>query len=266
MNLQKVGKFIAKMRKKVGMTQSELGEALGVSGKAVSKWERGVNAPDITILVDLAKLLNVSATEILVGEKMDNNITTEDANEIAISSISTYNNYSKKKYMKIIIILITVIVLISTVFFTTYFITNYNKCFVYKLSSANDGYYLEGLVASNQKENSIIISGIKINNDIIIRTNEIDNYVVELRANKMELYRNNYVYDNSIGSLSNIINNTNIIIDSNQISSWNEKTFLDNKKNKIEVIISFYDNQKEIDKISIPVEIEKKYSNDKLFY
>ena len=97
MNLQKVGKFIAKMRKKVGLTQSDLGEALGVTGKAVSKWERGLNAPDITVLVELSKLLNVTPREILMGEEIDNNLSTEDDNEITISSINTYNNYSKKK-------------------------------------------------------------------------------------------------------------------------------------------------------------------------
>ena len=55
MDLQKVGKFIAETRKKRGLTQSQLGEELGLSGKAISKWERGISAPDISILNDISK-------------------------------------------------------------------------------------------------------------------------------------------------------------------------------------------------------------------
>ena len=50
MNLGKVGKFIAEKRKEKGYTQEKMGEMLGVNGKTISKWERGVNAPDISLL------------------------------------------------------------------------------------------------------------------------------------------------------------------------------------------------------------------------
>lgn len=265
MNLQKVGKFIARMRKKAGLTQSELGETLGVSGKAVSKWERGINAPDITVLVELAKLLDVTATEILIGEKIESDITTETANEIAISSINTYNNYSKKKYMKIIFILVTIIVLILTIFSTTYFITNYNKCFVYKLSSARDDYYLEGLIASNQKENSIIISGIRNGNSDVLIDNKINSYTVILQLNNYELYKNDNKLNNEKNMyISDILNDLNIIVSKDQIIGWNREQKIENKK--IKIIILFYNNQKEIKKIEIPIKVEKKFSNDKLFY
>lgn len=262
MNLQKVGKFIAKMRKKVGMTQSDLGEALGVSGKAVSKWERGLNAPDIQVLVELAKLLNVTATEILVGEKIDNDITTEAANEIAISSINTYNNYSKKKYTKIILVLVSIIILILTVFSTTYFITNYNKCFVYKLTSADEKYYLEGLIASNQKENSIIITGIETDDSIKINDN-VDKYKVELIINEYELYKNIYAFHND--NNSNVINDINIIMNNNQLIPWDKERTIGNEKN-IKLIITFYNQKKVVETITIPIKVEKKFSNDKLFY
>ena len=263
MNLQKVGKFIARMRKKAGLTQSELGETLGVSGKAVSKWERGINAPDITVLVELAKLLDVTATEILIGEKIESDITTETANEIAISSINTYNNYSKKKYMKIIFILVTIIVLILTIFSTTYFITNYNKCFVYKLSSARDDYYLEGLIASNQKENSIIITGImtdkRINN--IEKTN---NYKAELFINNYELFKNYYPYNKD--DKSKIFDNIDIIISQNHLISWNKEVLIGKSNNNIKLVLTFYEDKEKIEKIIIPIKVEKKFSNDKLFY
>ena len=85
MDLQKMGKFIAEMRKKRGLTQSQLGEALGLSGKAISKWERGLNAPDISLLNDLADALDVNVSEILTGGLIKEEITTETVNEIAVS-------------------------------------------------------------------------------------------------------------------------------------------------------------------------------------
>ena len=47
MNQEKIGKFIAKLRNEKNMTQTELGEILGLSYKAVSKWERGLSLPDV---------------------------------------------------------------------------------------------------------------------------------------------------------------------------------------------------------------------------
>ena len=253
MNLQKVGKFIAKMRKKVGLTQSDLGEALGVTGKAVSKWERGLNAPDITVLVELSKLLKVTPKEILMGEEIENNLSTEDDNEITISSINTYNNYSKKKYMKIIIILVSIIVLIITAFSTTYFITNYNKCFVYKLSSADDKYYLDGLMASNQNENSIIITGIMIENNNL---KEFDNYEVKLYINNIEIFKKNYINNNS--------KDMNIVINNNQVISWDDKKRKVDKKIKITIFLK--KDKEVIETIVIPINLKKMFSNDKLFY
>ena len=72
MNNNKIGKFIAELRKEKGITQKELGDKLFVTDKAVSKWERGVSFPDITILEKLAKELDVDISEILCGEKGKN--------------------------------------------------------------------------------------------------------------------------------------------------------------------------------------------------
>ena len=69
MDLKKVGEQIASLRKEKGLTQSELGERLGVSFQAVSKWERGEALPDITLLPDIAKILEASIDFILTGSE-----------------------------------------------------------------------------------------------------------------------------------------------------------------------------------------------------
>lgn len=63
----KTGELICALRKKIKYTQLELAEQLGVSDKAVSKWERGVGSPDISLLPSLAKVLNVDVKALLNG-------------------------------------------------------------------------------------------------------------------------------------------------------------------------------------------------------
>lgn len=69
MNIKKVGEQIAALRKSKGITQNELGERIGVSFQAVSKWERGETLPDITLLPDLAKILETTTDYILLGSE-----------------------------------------------------------------------------------------------------------------------------------------------------------------------------------------------------
>ena len=65
---QTLGKRIADLRKKKGMTQEELAQVFGISAQAVSKWENDITCPDISILSQLARTLGVSSDELLSGE------------------------------------------------------------------------------------------------------------------------------------------------------------------------------------------------------
>ncbi len=67
---EKCGAFIAQLRKEKGLTQKELAQNLLLSDKAISKWERGLSMPDISVLVPLSKILEVTTTELLYGERM----------------------------------------------------------------------------------------------------------------------------------------------------------------------------------------------------
>ena len=73
MNQLKIGKFISSCRKEQGMTQADLAEKLGISDRAVSKWETGKSMPDTGIMLELCELLKINVNELLSGERiMDN--------------------------------------------------------------------------------------------------------------------------------------------------------------------------------------------------
>ena len=75
MNQLKIGKFIAECRKQKNLTQMQLAEKLGITDKAVSKWERGIAMPDASIMLELCAILGISVNELLSGGKicMENN-------------------------------------------------------------------------------------------------------------------------------------------------------------------------------------------------
>ena len=70
MNQVKIGKFIAECRKGRNLTQIQLSEKLGITDKAVSKWERGIAMPDSSIMLELCEILGISVNELLSGEKI----------------------------------------------------------------------------------------------------------------------------------------------------------------------------------------------------
>ena len=75
MDQLKIGKFIAECRKQKNLTQMQLAEKLGITDKAISKWERGIAMPDTSIMLELCEILGISVNELLSGEKinMENN-------------------------------------------------------------------------------------------------------------------------------------------------------------------------------------------------
>lgn len=69
MDQEKIGKFIADLRKQKNITQAELGNLLGVSNKSVSKWENGICLPDPSLYNELCKLFNISKDELFNGKR-----------------------------------------------------------------------------------------------------------------------------------------------------------------------------------------------------
>ncbi len=70
MNQVKIGKFIAECRKQKHLTQMQLAEKLGITDKAISKWERGIAIPDSSVMPELCDILCISVNELLSGEQI----------------------------------------------------------------------------------------------------------------------------------------------------------------------------------------------------
>ena len=79
MNQEKIGSFIAACRKENGFTQASLAEKLGITDRAISKWENGKSLPDPSIMLELCELLHINVNELLTGERLD----MEDYKEMA---------------------------------------------------------------------------------------------------------------------------------------------------------------------------------------
>ena len=113
MNQEKIGKFIAECRRQRKMTQSELGEKLGVTEKSISNWENGRNMPDLSLFKPLCEELNISLNDLLSGEKVKEKEYQEKLEENIINTIDYSNKKIESRNIFIGLILIVFGVLIS---------------------------------------------------------------------------------------------------------------------------------------------------------
>lgn len=93
MDQEKVGKFIAACRKEKGLTQAALAEQLGITDRAVSKWETGKSLPDSSIMIDLCELLSINVNELLKGER----VMTENNNKVSEELILSLKKQTEQK-------------------------------------------------------------------------------------------------------------------------------------------------------------------------
>jgi len=84
MDQVKIGRFIAARRKGADLTQIQLAEKLGITDKAVSKWERGVAMPDTSIMPELCDILGISLNELFSGEKIDMENNTQKNEQLLL--------------------------------------------------------------------------------------------------------------------------------------------------------------------------------------
>lgn len=84
-----IGEFIKKQRTVKNLTQKHLAEKLGVTDKAISRWETGKGIPDVSLLIPLSNALEVSVHEILLGEKIEEEKKIEKYEETIVNTLTT---------------------------------------------------------------------------------------------------------------------------------------------------------------------------------
>ena len=100
MNQEKIGKFIARVRKEKNMTQQELANKLNITDRAISHWENGRSMPDAGIMLELCKLLDINVNELLSAKK----IIEESYNEQAEENLLEMRREIESKNKKILIL------------------------------------------------------------------------------------------------------------------------------------------------------------------
>ena len=101
MDVQKIGAFLAELRKERNLTQDELGMQIGVTNKTISRWENGNYLPPVEMLQILSNKFDVSINEILNGERISNS-NYKDISEQNLKSALINSDLVIKKHRKII--------------------------------------------------------------------------------------------------------------------------------------------------------------------
>ena len=123
MDLIKIGKFIATSRKEKNLTQEQLAEQLGVTDRAVSKWERGLSLPDADKMLELCKIIDINVNELLIGEKINMN-DYKKKNEELLLELAKQDEIKNKKLLTCmwVITIISLIFYISITLLAAYFL------------------------------------------------------------------------------------------------------------------------------------------------
>lgn len=95
----KIGKFIASKRKEQGLTQLQLAEKLGITDRAVSKWETGKSLPDASLMPELCKLLKITINDLLCGEVVSVENYNEKAEKALLEMVKKEEMQNKKLMM-----------------------------------------------------------------------------------------------------------------------------------------------------------------------
>lgn len=110
MNQIQIGRFIADCRKKSNLTQNKLAEQLGITDRAVSKWETGKSIPDPSIMLELCEILNISVNELLCGKKLDEIEEKKEAQQNTLSMIMAKDELENFRILTEILIFAGIII------------------------------------------------------------------------------------------------------------------------------------------------------------
>lgn len=174
----KIGKFIATARVAKKLTQEELAKEIGVTDKAISKWENGRCLPDVSLFKPLCKALDISVNELLNGEK-DTKSNKEDG----------YINYiketNKKTKLKLIITILVSTIILVLLLLSIYFINNYGKTTIYRLSGTSENFIYTDALLTISNEKYILVNGKVKSNNNLIKESDIKEILIKSNDEKI---------------------------------------------------------------------------------
>ena len=123
MNQIKIGEFISSQRRKNNLTQAALAEKLGITDRAVSKWERGKGLPDASLMLDLCEILGITVNELLNGEKISMENNNQKNEQLLLEMANELEKKNKTIWSSMwVIMTVSITALIAGLFITTFLI------------------------------------------------------------------------------------------------------------------------------------------------
>lgn len=125
MDQEKIGKFISKVRKEKNITQEQLADKLHITNRAISKWENGICLPDVSIMMELCKILDISINDLFIGEKTKNNENSKKLEENILNLLKK-EELQNKKLMRYELVIgsLSSITFIILIFTSSYLVEN----------------------------------------------------------------------------------------------------------------------------------------------
>ena len=123
MDQLKIGKFIAECRKQKQLTQLQLADKLGITDKAISKWERGIAMPDTSIMLELCDILCISVNELLNGEMINMENSNEKNEQLLLEMAKELETKNKTIWSSMwVIMIVSMTALIAGIFIAAFLI------------------------------------------------------------------------------------------------------------------------------------------------
>ena len=123
MDQTKIGRFIAACRKKANLTQLQLADKLGITDKAISKWERGITMPDTSIMLELCDILGISVNELLSGEKINMENSSQKNEQLLLDMAKELEKKNKTIWSSMwAIMIVSMTALIAGIFIAAFLI------------------------------------------------------------------------------------------------------------------------------------------------
>lgn len=242
MSVKNIGKFIADQRKSKGLTQEKLATVLNIDRTLVSKWERNISDPDLTLLQPLSDALGITIEELLDGKLNNNsndkckNENIEVNNEVIMKYIKNSVDRAKLKLIKQLTLVMGIFgIVLSTFLFVDY----YNKYDMKSIYTDTEDFKIEANIIQNKKRTILLVK----------RLNYIDKYVGTDKEKKFKkikislLSDNDIIYDTVIDSYDNE-NGLDELLENVFFSVDSDKINMDIKNDKLLMIIEAENEKK----------------------